>query len=213
MLTAVAHAFDTEFTKKDRVRCRSGCIALHAQGIVLNQNTKPPVRPSQRNQTSVFGTPWPLDPPLLRIRLRYVAARFLQVPEPRVSLRNTDDMLRWAQQMQDDGMPRSATELMRLAIEEDPAQRPLWQFLLARAVEDDNATEFTELAQAFALQFPNDAAMAEITAMGQKMLGGHGLSPTTSNESVQSTWRSSAFFRRDDSGQRFLHDSLLQEIK
>ena len=156
MLTAYAHVFDTEFTKKSRVKCRSGCIDLHAQRIVLNQNTKPPVRPPARNQTSVFGTPWPLDPPLLRIRLRYVAARFLQVPEPRVSLRNTDEMLRWAQQMQDDGMPRSATELMRLAIEEDPTQRPLWQFLLARAVEDDNATEFTELAQAFALQFPND---------------------------------------------------------
>ncbi len=115
--------------------------------------------------------------------------------------------------MQDDGMPRSATELMRLAIEEDPTQRPLWQFLLARAVEDDNATEFTELAQAFALQFPNDAAMAEITAMGQKMLGGHGISSTTKDESPQPTWHSSAFFRRDDSGQRLLHDSLLQEIK
>ena len=179
----------------------------------MNQNTKPPVRPPARNQTSVFGTPWPLDPPLLRIRLRYVAARFLQVPEPRVSLRNTDEMLRWAQQMQDDGMPRSATELMRLAIEEDPTQRPLWQFLLARAVEDDNATEFTELAQAFALQFPNDASMAEINAMGQKMLGGHGVSSTTNGESAMSTWRSSAFFQRDDSGQRSMHDSLLQAIK
>ena len=130
-----------------------------------------------------------------------------------MSLRNTDDMLRWAQQMQDDGMPRSATELMRLAIEEDPTQRPLWQFLLARAVEDDNATEFAELAQAFALQFPNDASMDEINAMGQKMLGGHGVSSNPNGESVQTTWRSSAFFRRDDSGQRSLHDSLLQAIK
>lgn len=109
-------------------------------------------------------------------------------------------------------MPRSATELMRLAIEEDPTQHSLWQYLLARAVEDDNATEFAELAQAFALQFPNDAAMAEISAMGQKMLGGHGVTPITDGESVSTIWRSSAFFRRDDSGQRALHDSLLQAI-
>ena len=150
---------------------------------------------------------------MLRIRLGYVEARFLQVPEPRVSLRNTDEMLRWAQQMQDDGMRRSATELMRLAVEEDPTQRPLWQFLLARAFEDDNATEFAELAQAFAIQFPNDEAADEIAAMGQRFLGGHGTSAAASSLSAPVKWNSSAFFRRDDSGQRSLHESLLQAIK
>lgn len=179
----------------------------------MNQNEPPPLRPPTRNKVSAFGTPWPLEPPLLRIRLSYIAARFLQVPEPRVSLRNTDEMLRWAQQMQDDGTPRSATELMRLAIEEDPAQRPLWQFLLARAFEDANATEFAELAQAFAAQFPNDEAIGEIDAMGQTILGGHGAPPAASSAGAEVKWNSSAFFRRVDSGQRSLHESLLQAIK
>lgn len=168
------------------------------------------MRPPTRNQVSAFGTPWPLEPPLLRIRLRYIAARFLQVPEPRISLRNTDEMLRWAQQMQDDGMPRSATELMRLAIEEDPTQRPLWQVLLARTFEDENASEFTEISQAFAIQFPNDEAMAEIEAMKQTLARG----PVASAASgPMAKWNSSAFFGRDDSGQRALHESLLQAIK
>lgn len=179
----------------------------------MNQNTKPPARAPARNPVSVFGTPWPLDPPLLRIRLRYVAARFLQVPEPRVSLRNTDEMLRWAQQMQDDDMPRSATELMRLAIEEDPTQRPLWQFLLARVFEDDSATEFTELAQAFATQFPNDEAMTEIEAMRQMLLRNEGSSSVQRDSTRPAKWNSSAFFGRDDSGQRSMHESLLQAIK
>ena len=182
----------------------------------MNQDTKPPARPPSRNQVSVFGTPWPLDPPLLRIRLGYIAARFLQLPEPRVALRNTDEMLRWAQQMQDDGMPRSATELMRLAIEEDPTQRPLWLFLLARAYEDDNATEFAELSQAFTVQFPNDEAKAEIDSMGEKFQGGHRAAqtdPANAGAGTSPKWNSSAFFGRVDSGQRTLHESLLQALK
>lgn len=182
----------------------------------MNQDTKPPARPPARNQVSVFGTPWPLDPPLLRIRLRYIAARFLQVPEPRVALRSTNEMLRWAQQMQDDGMPRSATELMRLAIEEDPTQRPLWLFLLACAYEDDNATEFAELAQAFTAQFPNDEAQGEIDSLGQRIQGGHRADhadPAAGNAAVLPKWNSSAFFGREDSGQRALHESLLQALK
>lgn len=173
----------------------------------MNQGTKPPTRPAARAQMSVFGTPWPLEPALLRIRLRYIAARFLQLPEPRVALRNTEEMLRWAQQMQDDGMPRAATELIRLAIEEDPTQRPLWQFLLARAFEDDNAAEFAELARVFALQFPGDDALPEIDAMGIRILGGHSSSVV---HSAGPQWSASSFFRRDASGQRSMHESLLQ---
>ena len=187
--------------------------ALSDIGFLLNPNTKVPARPPTRNEVSVFGTPWPLEPPLLRIRLRYIAARFLQVPEPRVSLRNTDEMLRWAQLMQDDGMPRAATELMRLAIEEDPTQRRLWQFLLARAFEDDNATEFGDLSQAFSIQFPNDEAMAEIEMMRQTLASGLRHSTPAGTSTISTNWNSSAFFGRDDRGQRSLHESLLQTLK
>ena len=175
----------------------------------MAQNTKPPLRPPAR-KVSVFGTPWPLDPPLLRIRLRYITARFLQMPEPRISLRNTDEILRWAQQMMDDGMPRSATELVRLAIEEDPEQRPLWLFLIGRACEDDNATEFGELVQAFSQQFPGDAATAQIEAMAQRFARTPGTAVVTGTFAAPSGWTASALLGRDDSGQRTLHTSLLR---
>ncbi len=172
------------------------------------QHTNPPQRPPPR-KVSVFGTPWPLDPPVLRIRLRYITARFLQMPEPRISLRNTNEVLRWVQQMQDDGLPRSATELVRLAIEEDPAQRPLWLFLIGCACEDDNATEFGELVQAFALQFPNDVAMTKIDAMARRFVRAPGTAVVTGSFAVPAGWRASTLLGRADSGQRAMHASLV----
>jgi hypothetical protein len=128
-------------------------------------------------------------------------------------LRNTEEMLRWAQQLQDDGMPRSATELTRLAIEEDPTQRPLWKFLLARTFEDEDAVEFTELVQAFTRQFPSDEAMAEIEAMRQALTNRDAANVVKHNSPVPTSWRVSAALGRDDGGQRALHQSLLQVMK
>jgi Arc/MetJ-type ribon-helix-helix transcriptional regulator len=146
----------------------------------------------------------------LRIRLRYITARFLQMPEPRISLRNTSEILRWVQQMRDDGLPRSATELVRLAIEEDPEQRPLWLFLIARACEEDNATEFGELVQAFAGQFPNDMAMSQIDAMAQRFARAPGTAVATGTFAAPADWSASALLGRDDSGQRALHALLVR---
>lgn len=157
---------------------------------------------------SVFGTPWPLEPTLLRIRLRYITARFLQMPEPRISLRNTDEILRWAKQMQDDGLPRSATELVRLAIEEDPEQRPLWLLLIGRACEDDNGTEFAELVQAFTVQFPNDKAMPQINAMAERFERAPGTAVITGTFAAPADWSASALLGRDDRDQRTLHTSI-----
>jgi len=171
-----------------------------------------PERPPAKNKFTVFGTPWPLDPPLLRVRLRYITARFLQMPEPRISLRNTDEILRWAQQLMDDGMSRSATELVRLAIEEDPDQRNLWRFLTACAFEDENATEFSDLSQAFAVQFPNDEAMAEIQAMERQLLRRSSNISATGSYVSPARQRSSAFFGRDGVSQRELHESLVRLI-
>jgi hypothetical protein len=168
---------------------------------------KPPARIPPRTKLSVFGTPWPLDPPLLRIRLRYITARFLQMPEPRLSLRNTDEILRFAQQMMDDGTPRAATELVRLAIEEDAEQRPLWLLLLARAFEDDNAGEFAELAAAFATQFPNDAAQPEVAALAQ-WLGAP--SHPTPDPARTAAWSPATLLGRDNRAQQDFHGRLQQ---
>ena len=169
-----------------------------------------PVRPQSKQTLSVFGIPWPLDPPLLRIRLKYITARFLQMPEPRISLRNTADILRWAQQMMDDGMPRAATELVRLAIEEDPEQKKLWQFLLACAFEDDNLPEFREIAESFEKLFPNDDATPEIDKMLHLLSHGPANASNSGSYIAPGRQRSSAFFGRDESKQRAFHDCLLR---
>lgn len=130
------------------------------------------------------------------------------MPEPRISLRNTDEILRWAKQMLDDGMPRSATELVRLAIEEDPEQRLLWLLLIGRACEDDNATDFGDLVQAFKTQFPNDKSMPQIEAMAQRFQRAPGTAVATGTFAAPADWSASALLGRDDSGQRALHVSL-----
>jgi hypothetical protein len=151
----------------------------------------PPPRTPAPQKLSVFGRPWPLEPALLRVRLRYV--------------RNTAEMLRWAEQMQDDGMPRSAAELMRLAVEEDPSQRPLWQYLLARAFEDHDVPEFASLREAFVGQFPNDPALPELTSMVHRLSCDDAIAPET--------WRTTSFFHREGSGQRSLHAQLIETGK
>ncbi len=171
------------------------------------QPPKPPVRPPSR-KVNVFGTPWPLDPPLLRVRLRYITARFLQMPEPRISLRNTDEILGWVQQMGDDGTPRAAAELVRLAIEEDPDQRSLWLYLIGQACEDDNAKDFNELTQAFFIHFPNDEARPLIEALGQRFARAPDTAVITGNFASPMAWTAAALLGRNESGQRALHAAL-----
>lgn len=168
---------------------------------------KPPVRIPPRPKLSVFGTPWPLDPPLLRIRLRYITARFLQMPEPRMSLRNTEEILRFAQQMMDDGTPRAAIELVRLAIEEDPEQRPLWLLLLGHAFECDDGAEFAELARAFGQQFPADAAHTEITNLGKWLAAPGHPAPDPARSAA---WSPAALLGRDQQAQQDFHTRLHQ---
>ncbi len=163
---------------------------------------RPPVRIPPKQKLSVWGTPWPLEPDALRVRLKYVTARFLQMPEPRMALRNTREILTFAQQLIDDGHPRAATELTRLAIEEDPEQRPLWLFLLGRLFVADNATDFLETAALFARQFPADAAQGEIEQLGKWLSApGH---PVVDPARVHD-WRAAALLGRDDTVQAEFH--------
>lgn len=170
-------------------------------------NKPPPIRIPPKQKTSVWGTPWPLEPAPLRIRLKYVGSRFLQMPEPRMSLRNTEEILRFAEQMLDDGSPRAATELTRLAIEEEPEQRPLWLFLLARAFEDDDAQAFAEIAPLFARLFPNDPAQGEIDTLG-KWLAAPGHPPPDAARTAG--WNPRALQGRDGRDQHLFHDLLAQ---
>ncbi len=167
----------------------------------------PPVRVPPKQKMSVWGTPWPLDPSLLRVRLKYIGARFLQMPEPRMSLRNTEEILRFAEQMLDDGGARAATELTRLAIEEDPEQRLLWLFLFARAFETDDAQAFAELQPIFTARFPADAALGEIEVLSQ-WLAAPGHPPPDPGRTAP--WHPRALLGHDGRDQRLFHDRLGQ---
>lgn len=166
---------------------------------------RPPVRIPPKQKLSVWGTPWPLEPELLRVRLKYITARFLQMPEPRMALRNSKEILTFAQQLIDDAHPRAATELTRLAIEEDPDQRALWLFLLGRLFVADNATDYLETAALFAKQFPNDTAQGDIDNLGNWLAApGHpAIDPSRVHE-----WRAAALLGRDDAMQADFHALL-----
>lgn len=170
-------------------------------------SSRPPVRVPPKPKTSVWGTPWPLEPELLRVRLKYVTARFLQMPEPRMSLRNTAEILTFVQHMQDDGTPRAAVELLRLAIEEDPAQGKLWLCLLGRLFVADNAPDYLDVAALYAKQFPGDAAIPAIETLGQ-WLAAPGHPPP--DESRVADWSAAALMGRDGAAQRDFHRLLAQ---
>lgn len=165
----------------------------------------PPPRQAAPQKLSVFGTPWPLPPELLRVRLKYITVRFLQMPEPRVLLRSANDILHWAQQMEDDGLPRSARELVRLAVEEEPTQRALWLYLLGCAVVDGDASSFTELARLFSTQFPEDTMLADIAHVA-------GVIPRDADAArvmpVVASWSLKTLQPRDSRAQRAMHDAM-----
>jgi hypothetical protein len=148
-----------------------------------------------------------LEPDLLRVRLKYIAARFLQMPEPRMSLRNADEILSFAQMMQDDGAPRAAVELTRLAIEEDPGQRKLWLYLLGRLYVADSAADYLDAAMGFAKQFPGDGANAEIGELG-KWLAAPGHAPP--DPTRVRAWSAAALLGRDGIAQREFHALLVR---
>lgn len=173
----------------------------------------PPARASAAAKLSVFGTPWPLAPELLRVRLNYITVRFLQMPEPRVLLRSAEDILRWAQQMEDDNIPRSAKELVRLAVEEDPNQRVLWLYLLGRAAIGGDASEFSELARLFCLHFAHDVALHDVAHVGGVLARDEASGENKAREmSALQSWSAAALLARDSRIQRTFHDALQREI-
>ena len=56
-------------------------------------------------------------------------------------------------------------------------------------------------------------AMAELELMGQALANSSRNSLPATASTISAKWNASAFFGRDDTGQRSLHESLLQAIK
>ncbi|MBL8511092.1 MAG: hypothetical protein JNM52_05555 [Betaproteobacteria bacterium] len=148
------------------------------------------------------------NPNRQRLRERYIATRFAQFPNPRSALRHTEEVQRWALQLQDDGESALAVELLQLALEEDPSQQPLWLHLLELVFLDGDTATFISLVDAYRQRFGNDPANTAIDAMG------HDLAPKDDrfrhvNAPVMLPhWSTPATAGRNEGAQRTLHIAL-----
>jgi hypothetical protein len=121
-----------------------------------------------------------------------------------MSLRNTQDILRFTTQMIDDGRERAAIELARLALEEDPEQRALWVFLLAKAFDRNDADAFREALPLFLRYYANDPDRTELEALGRWLELGGPAGDTTRT----AKWQPHALIGQDGIDQKAFHEIL-----
>jgi len=154
----------------------------------------------------------PADAAARRLRERYVAARFLQFPQPAQALRNTANVMRWARQLMDDDQPRQAAELLQLALEEDLSQQPLWLFLIELAYLDSDPGRFGELSDQFRARFPRAEALALIDAMGHRLLPADPRYAHASGTFILPDWSTPESELRDPLRQQRLHAALTEAM-
>ena len=154
----------------------------------------------------------PADSVARRLRERYIAARFLQFPQPTHELKNTSNVMRWARQLLDDEQPRLAAELLQFALEEDRTQRPIWLCLIELAYLGNDPAAFGELSDAFRLRYPDADALQVIDTMGNKLLPNdprfaHAVQPV-----ILPDWSTPESELRDGLRQQKLHESLVNAM-
>ena len=154
----------------------------------------------------------PADAAARRLRERYIAARFLQFPQPAQALKNTPNVMRWARQLMDDDQPRQASELLQLALEEDLSQRPLWLFLIALAYLAGDPGLFVELSDKFKARFPAFEGMAVMDAMGHKLLPADPRFVHAAQAFIMPDWSTPESELRDELRQQKLHTALVEAM-
>lgn len=154
----------------------------------------------------------PADAAARRLRERYIAARFLQFPQPAQALKNTGNVMRWARQLMDDDQPRQASELLQLALEEDLDQQPLWLFLIALAYLANDPGLFVELSDKFTLRFPAFDGAPVMDAMGRKLLPGDPRYAHATENFIMPDWSTPESELRDELRQQRLHTALVEAM-
>ncbi len=154
----------------------------------------------------------PTEATARRMRERYIAARFLQFPQPAHALRNTSSVMTWARQLMDDDQPRQAAELLQLALEENHAQQPLWLFLIELAYLGKDPGLFVELTESFQLRFPRSEAIPVMDAMGRKLLPADPNYSHAAADFVLPDWSTPESELRDELRQRKLHAALVEAM-
>jgi hypothetical protein len=144
-----------------------------------------------------------------RLRERYIAHRFPQFAGAASQLRNTNEILRAARHLLDDGRPNLAEELLSIALQEEPYQREAWLFLIEVAFLSHDAARFESLADDFKKMFANSQDNQVIDAMA------HDLNPSDPRyQNIESptplpNWSSLAAQGRDEIRQRSFHHALV----
>jgi hypothetical protein len=154
----------------------------------------------------------PSDPAARRLRERYIAARYLQFPNPAQTLKNTNNVLRWAQELLDDDQPRQAAELLQMALEESPKQKPLWLFLIELAYVGGDVGGFVELSDAFRKRFADAEELAVMDELGKRLLPADPRFAHAEAAIVAPGWTTPDSGLRDALRQRKLHQSLVEAI-
>ncbi len=154
----------------------------------------------------------PRDPAARRLRERYIAARFAQFPNPAQALKNTSNVLRWAQELLDDDEPRQAAELLQMALEESPTQKPLWLFLIELAYVAGDPGTFVELADMFRRRFPAAEEIAAIDSLGRRLLPNDPRYAHADAAILAPGWTTPDSEQRDALRQRKLHQSLVDAM-
>ena len=167
---------------------------------------------NESNQAILDKSQLPTDPAARRLRDRYIDARFLQFPQPAQALKNTANVMRWAQQLLDDEQPRLAAELLQVALEEDGSQRPLWLFLIELAFLGNDPATFGDLSDVFHARFPDADALPIIDSMGHKLLPNDPRFGHAADPEILPDWSTSETAQRDELRQQKLHAALVKAM-
>jgi hypothetical protein len=154
----------------------------------------------------------PTDPAACRLRERYIAARFVQFPQPMHALKSTANVMRWARQLLDDDEPRLAAELLQFALEEDRSREPLWLCLIELAYTGNDPVAFGELSDAFRQRFSDANTQQLIDAMGKKLVPQDPRFAHAAGPMVVPDWSTPEFEHRDELRQRKLHEALVDAM-
>jgi hypothetical protein len=175
-------------------------------------SSSPPVPAGSTGNIILDESQLPRDPAARRLRERYIAARFVQFPNPAQTLKNTANVLRWAQELLDDDEPRQAAELLQMALEESPVQRPLWLFLIELAYVAGDPGTFVELSELFRRRFPAAEEIATIDSLGRRLLPGDPRYLHAEAAILAPGWTTPDSELRDALRQRKLHQSLVDAM-
>lgn len=145
-----------------------------------------------------------------RLRDRYIASRFPQFAGNTSQLRNTEEILRSARNLLDDGQPNLAEELLSIALQEEPHQREAWLFLIEVAFLNHDAARFDALTDNFKYLFTHNDDQYVIDAMAHDLNPNDPRYQNLYSATPLPNWSSLAALARDEIKQRRYHQALLE---